>query len=145
MRSEEHSGTTLRVVNRTREYRQHGNRTLRTIDQHLSEANELASVTALRNEGDSLLITWSDGAVHRLPWSILRKACPCASCRTERAQPPAPAPLLPVLKPEEAQPLHPKAMRPVGNYAYGIEFSDGHASGIYSLEYLRELGEASVG
>jgi DUF971 family protein len=33
-------------------------------------------------------------------------------------------------------------MRPVGNYAYAIEFNDGHNSGIYSLDFLRELGEA---
>ena len=31
-------------------------------------------------------------------------------------------------------------MQPVGQYAYSIEFSDGHSSGIYTLEYLRELG-----
>jgi DUF971 family protein len=27
----------------------------------------------------------------------------------------------------------------VGQYAYGIAFSDGHSSGIYTLDYLREL------
>jgi len=32
-------------------------------------------------------------------------------------------------------------MKPVGNYAYGIEFSDGHNTGIYSFETLRSLGE----
>jgi len=32
-------------------------------------------------------------------------------------------------------------MRPAGNYAYTIAFSDGHSSGIYSLELLRQLGE----
>ena len=34
-------------------------------------------------------------------------------------------------------------MYPVGNYAYQIDFSDGHKTGIYSLELLRELGEES--
>jgi DUF971 family protein len=32
-------------------------------------------------------------------------------------------------------------MRPAGNYAYGIEFSDGHSTGIYTFERLFELGE----
>ena len=32
-------------------------------------------------------------------------------------------------------------MKPVGNYAYSIDFSDGHDTGIYALERLRELGE----
>jgi DUF971 family protein len=35
-------------------------------------------------------------------------------------------------------------MKPVGNYAYGIHFSDGHTTGIYSLDYLRELGEEAA-
>jgi DUF971 family protein len=32
-------------------------------------------------------------------------------------------------------------MKPVGNYAYAISFSDGHDTGIYTIEYLRELGD----
>jgi len=31
-------------------------------------------------------------------------------------------------------------MKPVGNYAYSIAFSDGHDTGIYTLELLRQLG-----
>jgi DUF971 family protein len=31
-------------------------------------------------------------------------------------------------------------MRPVGNYAYGIQFSDGHDTGIFTLELLGQLG-----
>jgi DUF971 family protein len=31
-------------------------------------------------------------------------------------------------------------MTPVGNYAYKILFSDGHDTGIYTLDLLRELG-----
>ena len=73
------------------------------------------------------------------PPRLLRDACPCATCRERRAEPPA-APLLQVLEPEEIAPLSITGMRPVGQYAYAIEFSDGHASGIYTLDYLRELG-----
>jgi DUF971 family protein len=32
-------------------------------------------------------------------------------------------------------------MKPVGNYAYTIAFSDGHDTGIYSFDRLLELGE----
>lgn len=38
------------------------------------------------------------------------------------------------------EPLRIAAMKPVGNYAYSIDFSDGHDTGIYTLETLRELG-----
>ncbi|MCF0252872.1 MAG: DUF971 domain-containing protein [Duodenibacillus sp.] len=34
-----------------------------------------------------------------------------------------------------------KSLDPVGSYAVKIAFSDGHDSGLYSWEYLRELGE----
>lgn len=100
---------------------------------------------SLTNEGDALVIAWSDGLTHRLPWSLLRKRCPCATCRTESEQPPQPASLLPVIRPEEAGPVRPTGMQPMGHYAYNISFSDGHNTGIYTLEYLRHLGnEASA-
>jgi DUF971 family protein len=46
---------------------------------------------------------------------------------------------LPVLSPADVAPLAITEMRPVGQYAYAIGFSDGHSSGIYTLDYLREL------
>jgi len=83
-------------------------------------------------------IAWSDGRRAVYTPRLLRDACPCATCREGRAQP-APAPLLPVLTAAETRPLAITAMTPVGQYAYSIEFSDGHSSGIYTLEYLHEL------
>lgn len=96
---------------------------------------------SLKGDADGLTIQWSDGATHRLPWNVLRKLCPCATCRNVHSKPPEPPSLLPVIKPEEARPLRAVAMQPVGNYAYAIHFSDGHNTGIYTLEFLRELGE----
>jgi DUF971 family protein len=49
--------------------------------------------------------------------------------------------MLPVLTPQQARPLAIVAMQPVGIYAYGITFSDGHSSGIYTYEFLRSLGD----
>jgi len=86
-------------------------------------------------------IAWSDGRVGRYSSRLLRDACPCATCRERRAQPPKPA-LLPVLAPEELAPLAVVGMTPVGRYAYSIAFADGHSSGIYTLEYLHELAAA---
>ncbi len=107
--------------------------------------NELSKISpkSLKNTGNALQIEWSDDITHTLPWRDLRKACPCAVCRT---QPPTPETsenenLLPVITPQEAQPLKVASMIPMGNYAYEIGFSDGHNSGIYSLDYLREIGE----
>ena len=40
----------------------------------------------------------------------------------------------------EARPLTIASMQPVGNYAYSIAFSDGHDTGIFTLEFLHEHG-----
>jgi DUF971 family protein len=94
-----------------------------------------------RTESGDLVIEWSDGRVQEIPLRDLRKACPCARCRAEELQPPKASELLPVLKPSQARPLAIERMTPVGNYAYSIEFSDGHQTGIYSFEYLRRIGD----
>jgi DUF971 family protein len=99
---------------------------------------------SLKNDGQALIIEWNDGVTHRLPWKLLRDCCPCATCNAQRNAPAAPKPLFQVLAPAEARPLAPVSVRPAGNYAYAIAFSDGHNTGIYSLEFLRELGEAAA-
>ena len=86
-------------------------------------------------------ITWSDGQIRRYGFWELREHCPCATCR-EKRNAPAQSPLqLPIVSAAEAQPLKIVGMKPVGNYAYSIEFSDGHDTGIFTFEFLRELGE----
>jgi DUF971 family protein len=91
----------------------------------------------LRKEGeDALIIEWSDGKRCVYKWTELRTQCPCAGCREERQQPHDP---FRVLKPSELQPLRPLKLEPVGHYAYKIVWSDGHDSGIYSLDFLRQL------
>ena len=89
----------------------------------------------------SLLIEWSDGQRRQYALRELRDRCPCATCREKRNAPAAPANPFQILKPEEARPLAIREMTPVGNYAYSIAFSDGHDTGIFTLEFLRELGQ----
>jgi DUF971 family protein len=92
---------------------------------------------ALRREGDEfLVIEWSDGQVCKYSWRELRAQCPCAGCREERLQPPDP---FRILSPAELQPLKPVSVTPIGYYAYKITWSDGHDTGLYTLEYLRQL------
>ena len=102
--------------------------------------------TDLKIVDGKLQIAWSDGETRGYAFSELRDACPCATCREKRkeaASPsqPASAVLLPVLSAEEARPLAINGMQPVGNYAYTISFSDGHDTGIFTFDLLRQLGE----
>lgn len=93
------------------------------------------------SDNHHLLITWSDGVVRRYSFWELRDSCPCATCREKRNAPPPSTLVLPVLSAAEAQPLKVLGMKPVGHYAYSIQFSDGHDTGIYTFDLLRELGE----
>ncbi len=99
--------------------------------------------TALARLPDgSLRIDWNDGAARIYSVGELREACPCASCNEKRMMeeiaPPDPLALPVIAGP--AEPLAIAGMKPVGNYAYSIAFSDGHDTGIYPLVLLRELG-----
>src|SRR5262245_53612227 len=88
---------------------------------------------------DRLRIVWGDDQVREYTIRELRDNCPCATCLEKRVGA-KPAELLPIMRVEEAQPLRITKMEPLGHYAYGIEFSDGHDTGLFTLELLRELG-----
>lgn len=97
--------------------------------------------TALKLADDNrLLITWSDNSTRSYRVRELRDACPCATCREKRNAPAADPFTLPLLTAQELAPLRINGMKPVGNYAYSIAFSDGHDTGIFTFELLRELG-----
>ena len=102
----------------------------------LAAAQPLAPLAIRREGADRLLIDWNDGHRSVYTWKHLRDHCPCAGCRDEREKSPDP---FRVLKPSELVPLAPVRMPAVGRYAYKIVWSDGHDSGIYTLEHLRAL------
>ncbi len=84
-----------------------------------------------------LQITWADGHVSVYPVVYLRRSCRCAACIDEWTG----APLLdPAKISDEVRPIR---INPVGRYAISIEWSDGHKSGIYTFEHLREIGSSS--
>lgn len=86
--------------------------------------------------GTELALAWSDGRENYLTFEQLRRACPCASCQGE------PDALGRVVLPQVQ--YGPKAFElvsweTVGGYALQPRWADGHATGIYSFRYLREL------
>jgi DUF971 family protein len=91
-----------------------------------------------------LTIAWKDGSVATYPIGYLRAHCPCAKCKDERKANPPPEPgkkrtSLNVLQGDHSQPLSVISADMVGNYAIQLNWSDGHSSGIYSFQYLREI------
>jgi DUF971 family protein len=90
---------------------------------------------------DRLRISWDDSVIREYSIRELRDKCPCATCREERNAPAASPLQLPIVSEAQTRPLRIAGMKPVGNYAYSIEFSDGHDTGIFTLTTLRELGQ----
>jgi len=91
----------------------------------------------LKLKEQMLHVDWSDGARSEFPLAVLRKHCPCATCRTEReAQSPNP---LRILKSDPVG-LRVVNAKLVGNYAIQFEWSDGHSTGIFDFRFLRSLG-----
>jgi DUF971 family protein len=104
-----------------------------------SAQHEPLRPVVLRKEGAAqLLIEWNDGHRSVYDWKHLRQNCPCAGCRGEAGAPPDPFRILTV-KELNAPPLAPVAMTPIGHYAYKITWNDGHDTGIFTLENLRDL------
>lgn len=87
--------------------------------------------------GDEVAIAWSDGGETYLKFETLRKACPCAACQGEpdvtgRVIVPK------VIHTEKSFKLIRHQV--VGGYAIQFFWGDGHSTGLYSFDLLRQLG-----
>lgn len=80
-----------------------------------------------------LEVHFDDGAAFRLPCEYLRVYSPSAEVRGH-------GPGQEVLQTGKEQ-VNIVGIAPVGQYAVKLSFSDGHDTGLYSWDYLYELGE----
>jgi len=95
--------------------------------------------------GNELAIKWDDGTENFIQLETLRRGCPCADCRGEVDI------LGNVYKnpdggnernlPRTAFQL--KKIVSVGGYAVQPVWADGHATGIYSFDYLKRMAEGN--
>ena len=87
--------------------------------------------------GNELAVKWSDGTEVFIALEKLRRACPCAGCKGETD-------IMGNLYKNPEQPLTPQAFVLkkfiyVGSYAIQPVWADGHATGIFSFEYLQRV------
>ncbi|MBT3343346.1 MAG: DUF971 domain-containing protein [Gemmatimonadetes bacterium] len=91
----------------------------------------------------ALVVLWGDGQQAEYALEGLRKNCPCAACREVRGEPHGPQLMagnaLPMLT-EEAAAATAEAVGfdPVGRYGIRLRWADGHDTGIYTFEMLRQ-------
>jgi DUF971 family protein len=101
------------------------------------------SVKVNLTTGAGVDIEWKDGHRSHYSFQFLRDACPCALCDETRGKtgrkpweaPKAVVAALPMFKPA----MKPLSAEGVGKYAIRFDWNDGHALGIYSWKFLREV------
>ena len=96
--------------------------------------------TDMQQVGEELAIKWDDDSESFIPLETLRRACPCAGCKGE-------VDVMGNLYKNPEQPLSRQAFQllrveSVGTYAVQPVWADGHATGIYSFDYLRRVADA---
>jgi prepilin-type processing-associated H-X9-DG protein len=96
------------------------------------------------SNGAGVDVLWADGHASHYEFAYLREECPCATCNDAReknaahsevASPFKSSPALPMFKPKPRA----QAATVMGNYAVQISFTDGHSTGIYSYDHLRNI------
>lgn len=98
----------------------------------LTKDSPLPTGIVLHQQSRRLELSFSDGSNFDLPFEFLRVYSPSAEVRGH-------GPGQEVLQTGKRD-VEVTALEPVGNYALQPTFSDGHATGIYSWDYLYDLG-----
>lgn len=96
-------------------------------------AERVPTAITLHQKSRVLEIAFTDGRSFRLPYEYLRVYSPSAEVKGH-------GPGQEVLQTGKRT-IEIRSLEPVGSYAVQPAFSDGHNTGIYSWEYLYELGE----
>jgi DUF971 family protein len=89
--------------------------------------------------GGELAIKWDDGSESFIPLETLRRACPCAGCKGE-------VDIMGNLYKGPERTLSPTAfelarIETVGTYAIQPIWADGHATGLFSFDYLKRVAD----
>jgi DUF971 family protein len=89
--------------------------------------------------GNELAIKWDGGKENFISLEVLRRGCPCADCKGE-------ADIMGNVYKNPRRSLMPSAFQlvrlsSVGSYAIQPVWADGHATGIYSFDYLKSVAD----
>jgi DUF971 family protein len=103
----------------------------------LDKTTPIPTRIVAHQQSRKLEIEFNDGALFELPYELLRVQSPSAEVRGH-------GPGQEVLQVGKRK-VELKSLDPVGNYAVQPHFSDGHNTGIYSWDYLYELGRDQQG
>jgi len=92
-----------------------------------------------KTQDGKLIVNWNDNRIDEITLTKLRDMCPCADCKGESV---ILNNYIPIKSPFKAAGFYEiNKIESVGNYAIQIHWKDGHNSGIYSWDVLRQIGE----
>jgi len=87
----------------------------------------------IKTKDGVMTILWNDGHLSEYNCRDVRMACRCAGCIEEWTQ-------RNLVSAQQIPPfIKPLKIDPVGNYALSFQWSDGHSTGLYTYDYLREI------
>lgn len=95
-------------------------------------------VPEIQFDKNYITLCWPEGESLKLDNRTVRAHCRCALCVNELTGEQ-------LFKPENLKSdIAPKVIFPLGNYAIGIDWNDGHSSGIYPYRNLKRLAEGKT-
>ena len=105
----------------------------------VKSGSRTTAVGLRRSNPRTLSVLWEDGQQGHFDVRDLRLACPCALCVEEMSG-------RALLDPSKVRPdVAPVTLTSVGSYGITIKWNDGHSTGIYAFETLREQAERGTG
>ncbi|MBL4885855.1 MAG: DUF971 domain-containing protein [Planctomycetaceae bacterium] len=97
------------------------------------------SVLRAHLQRQAIELSWPDcDQTSFVPFRKLRGCCPCASCVNEMTG------VRTYHESDTAEDVHPQKLDLVGNYAVRITWSDGHNTGLFTWDYLREISDRII-
>ncbi len=104
-----------------------------TLEQgaHFPDHMQVPTDITLHQRSRLLEVTFEDGVNYRLPLEYLRVYSPSAEVRGHGG---------PMQLVAGKRYVGVEAIEPIGAYAIQLNFDDGHKTGVYSWDLLRELG-----
>jgi DUF971 family protein len=88
------------------------------------------------DRGSHVEVLFEDGVRARFELRPLREACPCADCNARRTRGQPVAPWI-----DEHRPITIVDAELSGAWGLSLEWSDGHSTGIYAWERLRQWAD----
>ena len=95
-------------------------------------------VPQIQFNAERITLNWTDGTQMTVSNSDLRLSCQCALCVNELTG-------KQILQPKDVRAdIAPIEITPLGNYAIGVVWNDGHSSGIYPYDIIRQIANDTI-